>query len=302
MKRIPQLVSSEPSTRNSKRSAEYPRNAKVINKLRSATIAISSRHLVVGQPRMASRDELPCDGFRWRARAWHLTYRGHVPSDVLLAKLGRATTIAAIGTSIVHEASDTEVPYPHTHFAWLWQRAPNLHGARLTDVEVDGCVIHPHAVQKKSLKWLQHVFQQYHIGTKSNAVGRPIFVAPVAGPWQFWPSASIGMTTLSRRAASTSAACTFRLRAASAAVAARCSGRRRSRRQPCTEHDWRGRRRWRQWRNGHRLVCRRYSSPWLQARCAVRRAKAVVRRRGGRSNANRNGGRGACACHTWFKV
>ena len=277
MKRIPRLVSSsEPSTRRAKRSAEYPRHAKIIGPIRD----LQSRR----RPTMASRDKLPCDGFRRRARAWHLTYRGHVPRDVLLAKPGRATSIAAIGTLIVHEPSDAEVPYPHTHFAWLWQRAPNLHGARLMDVEVDGCVIHPHAVQKKSLKWLQHVFQRYHVGTKSNAVGRPIFVAPVAGPWQFWPSASIGMTTLSRRAASTSAACTFRLRAASAAVAARCSGRRRSRRQPCTEHDWRGRRRWRQWRNGHRLVCRRYSFPWLQARCAVRRAKAVVRRRGGRSN------------------
>ena len=41
---------------------------------------------------------------------------------------------------------------------------------------------------------------------------------------------------------------------------------------------------------GTELLCRRYSSPWLQARCAVRRAKAVMRLRGGRSNAN--GGRG----------
>ena len=111
------------------------------------------------------------------------TYRGHVPSDVLLAKLGRATSIAAIGTSIVHEA-----PYPHTHFAWLWQRAPNLHGARLMDVEVDGCVVHPHAMPKKSLKWLQLIFERYHAGIKCNAAGRTVFVAPIAGPWQVLPS------------------------------------------------------------------------------------------------------------------
>ena len=144
-------------------------------------------------------DEAPSDAFFWRARAWHLTYRGHVPCELLLAKLELTTSIKAIGTSIVHETSDAEVPYPHKHFAWLRQRSPNSHGARLMDVVVDGCIIQPHAVHKKSLKWLQHIFQRYHVGTKINAVGRPIFVAPVAGPWQFCPSASNGMTTPSSR-------------------------------------------------------------------------------------------------------
>ena len=130
---------------------------------------------------------LPDDGFRWRARAWHLTYRGHVPHEVLLALLRSATSINTLGTSVVHESSDAEAPYEHTHFAWLWERAPNLHGARLMDVELDGSIVHPHAVHKKSLHWLQHVFSRYHHGHKATPAGKPVFVAPVAGPWQELP-------------------------------------------------------------------------------------------------------------------
>ena len=132
---------------------------------------------------MASLD----DGFRWRARAWHLTYAGHIPADVLLALLRKSTSIRALGTSVVHECSDDEAPYAHTHFAWLWERAPNLHGSRIMDVEFDGVVVHPHAVHKKSLKWLQLVFSRYHHGYKAANGGKSLFVAPAAGPWQILP-------------------------------------------------------------------------------------------------------------------
>ena len=127
------------------------------------------------------------DGFRWRACYWHLTYCGHLPLQTLLALLERATSIKTVGTSVVHEQSNAEVPYDHTHFAWLWERAPNLHGSRIMDVDINGSIIHPHAVHKKSLKWLQHIFTRYHHGHKVSAAGKPIFVAPVAGPWQDTP-------------------------------------------------------------------------------------------------------------------
>ena len=126
--------------------------------------------------------------FRWRARAWHLTYAGHLPAELLLARLASiAKSNCVLGTSVVHEASDAEAPYPHTHFAWLWERAPNLHGARLMDVTFEGATIHPHAVHKKSLKWLELLFTRYHLGHKLGAAGKPVFVAPVAGPWQVLP-------------------------------------------------------------------------------------------------------------------
>ena len=68
--------------------------------------------------------------------------------------------------------------------AWMWERAPNLHGSRLLDIELDGVQLHPHMVHKKSLKWLQHIFQRYHHGHKTTLTGKPTFVAPVGGPWQ----------------------------------------------------------------------------------------------------------------------
>ena len=65
--------------------------------------------------------------------------------------------------------------------------APNLHGARLMDVLHCGQVVHPHAVHKKSLRWLQTVFTRYYHGHKQSSAGKPIMVAPVGGPWQVLP-------------------------------------------------------------------------------------------------------------------
>ena len=78
------------------------------------------------------------DTFRWRARLWHLTYVGHIPAELLLRQLSSVTkSNTVLGSSVVHEASDAEAPYAHTHLAWLWERAPTLHGARLMYVECE---------------------------------------------------------------------------------------------------------------------------------------------------------------------
>tara|TARA_B110001450_G_C17597058_1_gene471306 strand:- start:72 stop:1238 length:1167 start_codon:yes stop_codon:yes gene_type:complete len=138
----------------------------------------------VGIPSTATMAHVADDGFRWRARFWHLTYCGHVDFERLLLLLGRLTSIRTLCTSVVHECSNAEVPYDHTHLAWMWERAPNLHGSRLMDVDFDGCIVHPHMVHKKSLKWQQHIFLRYHHGHKVNASGKPILVPPVAGPLQ----------------------------------------------------------------------------------------------------------------------
>ena len=128
------------------------------------------------------------DGFRWRARAWHLTYAGHVPPEILLLLLGAATSVPVLGTSIVHETSDAEAPYDHTHFAWLWAGPVNLHGAHIMDAVVDARTIHPHAEHRKSLPWLQGIFERYHHGYKAcGGRGQSKFVQPHAGPWQVLP-------------------------------------------------------------------------------------------------------------------
>ena len=130
------------------------------------------------QPPSNSRD------FRWRSRAYHLTYAGHIPPEMLLQLLCSISSIAAIATSVVHEASDAEAPYNHTHFAWLWERAVDLTGSRLMDITIAGVVIHPNICTKKSLRWIAQVFTQYHRGSKE---GSDKIVAPVAGPWQVIP-------------------------------------------------------------------------------------------------------------------
>ena len=125
------------------------------------------------------------DGFRWRARAWHLTYAGHVPPEMLLLLLAAATSVPVLCWSIVHEVSDAEAPYDHTHLAWLWAGPVNLHGSRIMDVVVNGRAVHPHAEHRKSLPWLQGIFERYHHGHKAcGRGGKSKFVQPHAGPWQ----------------------------------------------------------------------------------------------------------------------
>ena len=132
----------------------------------------------------------PATEKRWRSKLNHLTYPGHICMELLHCALAAASssTRRPVGTSIVHEASDAEHPYAHTHFAWWWSEAPNLHGTALFDVVVDGVRIHPHAVHKKSWRWMQGVFTRYHFGFKTDAAGKPAFVAPVGGPWQVLPA------------------------------------------------------------------------------------------------------------------
>lgn len=123
--------------------------------------------------------------FRWRGRFYHLTYKGHLPQSLLLARLESISSIKVLGTSIVHEASDAEVPYDHTHLAWLWEKAVDLTGCDIMDVIHGGSLIHPNIESKKSVIWIEKIFLQYHRGHKADAQGMR-FVAPVA-LWQELP-------------------------------------------------------------------------------------------------------------------
>ena len=80
------------------------------------------------------------EGFRWRAHFRNLTYKGFIDSELLLAKLASISSVdpRVLGTSIVYEESDAEVPYDHTHLAWMWSKAPNLHGCALMAKQLAG--------------------------------------------------------------------------------------------------------------------------------------------------------------------
>ena len=137
---------------------------------------IAVRPPVLGQAR---------DGFSWRSKLYHLTYAGHIPKDMLLQLLLSISSVPVTGTSIVHEASDAEFQYDHTHFAWLWDKAVDLIGSRIMDVLWNGSIIHPNIQTRKSLKWMHLIFTRYHLGHKAGAADG--FVEPVQPPWQKLP-------------------------------------------------------------------------------------------------------------------
>jgi hypothetical protein len=125
--------------------------------------------------------------FRWRGRLYHLTYKGHIDDNVLRAKLDSICSIKVMGTSCVHEASDADAPYDHTHFAWMWERAVDLVGCDKMDIRHSGAIVHPNIESKKSVAWMEHLFLRYHRGHKTGADGKDKFVPPVDGPWQQLP-------------------------------------------------------------------------------------------------------------------
>ena len=127
-------------------------------------------------------------GFRWRGKLYHLTYKGHIPPILLRARVLNLSTIRVIGISCVHETSDAEAPYDHTHFAWIWERAVDLVGCDKMDVHFGGARVHPHIQTSKSLAWMERVFTQYHRGFKASADGKLAFSEPADGPWQELPA------------------------------------------------------------------------------------------------------------------
>ena len=127
--------------------------------------------------------------FRWRGQLYHLTYRGHIPHQSILNRLHSISRIKVLGHSCVHEASDQEAPYNHTHFAWVWTKAVDLVGCDKMDVLYNGVTVHPHILSKKSLPWMEGIFTRYHHGHKTDTDGKPKFVQPAGGPWQELPQA-----------------------------------------------------------------------------------------------------------------
>lgn len=122
----------------------------------------------------------PLSQFRWRGRFYHLTYRGHISPQALLLLLASISRVKVLGTSIVHEESDAEAPYDHTHFAWLWEKAVDLVGCGIMDIFHSGSMVHPNIETKKSIQWIERLFVQYHAGHKTGADGKPKYVKPIA--------------------------------------------------------------------------------------------------------------------------
>lgn len=95
------------------------------------------------------------EGFRWENVHYHLTYKGHHDFEVLKA-LAKKAFVEVIGWSLVHERSDKDAEYDHTHFYFLLPKKVTRRG---NVMDIDG--VHPH-VQKVRNPKHAHAVYKYH--------------------------------------------------------------------------------------------------------------------------------------------
>lgn len=98
-------------------------------------------------------------GFKWENLEYHLTYRGWIALELLKAAVLAAFPQSSIvAFSLVHEESDGEVPYKHSHFYFKLDRKSGRRGARLMDI--DG--VHPHVRKVTKTGHNARLMDYYH--------------------------------------------------------------------------------------------------------------------------------------------
>lgn len=97
--------------------------------------------------------------FRFKATGAHLTYRTHIPFPII-----RETLIGLNGAlqwwSFVHETSDAENPYDHTHVAWQWTKKQPLD--LRSNIRFDITGIHPNIQKWTNVAHKTTVYENYH--------------------------------------------------------------------------------------------------------------------------------------------
>lgn len=143
------------------------------------------------------------DDFTFTGNMLHLTYKGHVAPEVLLATVRRATSVPILGYSVAHEDTSeyndegyqmTE-GYKHTHLAIIFKSKIKKSGSRsfdafVSDEEAFGNIqqIHPHFQPRLTMVQMELLFTQYHAGRKFDiATGKTVFKPPVLHVYQLPP-------------------------------------------------------------------------------------------------------------------
>jgi hypothetical protein len=127
------------------------------------------------------------DGFTWRGRMFHLTYKDHLPKEDIFAAVSRATSIPLLGYSVVHEetheVSDdgtSDTAYYHTHLGMIFRAPISLKGSRKFDVWSGEEQYHPNVQPKLNMLAMEQIFTSYHRGRKfSIENGGYTFTPPV---------------------------------------------------------------------------------------------------------------------------
>lgn len=132
--------------------------------------------------------------FRFQGKRVHLTYRSHLPKDdlrELFNSIGGGLKFYSICHEQGHagaqqqgveptdqEAEDDQIPYPHTHAFFHWNRTVDSHSARYFDIIVDaaggisrgngggvpaGDRIHPHIKRVTTDLHASRICREYHV-------------------------------------------------------------------------------------------------------------------------------------------
>jgi len=94
--------------------------------------------------------------FRFHSCKAHFTYQGHIPVQDLLGFLQEKAPLKWY--SIVHETSDTETPYDHTHAAVEWVKVLDTRNPRYFDYYWT----HPHIQKITNMKHAMTLYNTYH--------------------------------------------------------------------------------------------------------------------------------------------
>lgn len=94
--------------------------------------------------------------FRFTQQSAHFTYRGHIAFEVIKQLFDSIGQV--LWFSFVHESSDQEVQYDHTHAAVRWSRRPDRINPRFADIGG----VHPHIQPIRSAKHACEIYDKYH--------------------------------------------------------------------------------------------------------------------------------------------
>jgi hypothetical protein len=123
---------------------------------------------------------MPRGDFRLTATKFHVTWKGFIPFEdlhALAAKYGKLVAYSHVHeTGSLREEGDDVEGYEHTHAAWLFAAAGDCSNVKVWD-HGDA---HPHIKNRRSMPWMQYLFETYHKGHKVAKDGKKFYKAPEA--------------------------------------------------------------------------------------------------------------------------
>ena len=144
------------------------------------------------------------DDFEFRGKLFHFTYAEHIPVDLVLNTVRRATSTPLLGYSLAHEdtseygdeGQQLTAGYEHTHLGLIFKTPLALKGSRKFDVFVPDPddplgirQVHPHVQPKVTMLQMEQLFTKYHAGRKLDmASGKMVFRQPVLHVYHLPPT------------------------------------------------------------------------------------------------------------------